>query len=157
MDAELDFDKMNGFKQYVRSGIIIRSGETPRIDVQLEVGAVSESVTVAGGTPLLDTETAESGQTLSGDELVKLPVSQKSVQRMLYYYPGVSSMSGFHVLGQRQNSIGFQVDGIEGKEPGIRSASWCCNLNPSSGRWSGGPRKSMRRPRSSARALRWPT
>ena len=30
-------------------------------------------------------------------------------------------MSGFHILGQRQNMIGFTLDGVEAKEPGIQS------------------------------------
>ncbi|MCU1258949.1 MAG: hypothetical protein JWO80_1834 [Bryobacterales bacterium] len=110
-----------GFKKLVRDGIIIRTGESPRIDVQLELGALTDSVTISGGTPLLDTETSTSGQTLSGSELVKLPVSQKTTNRMLWYYPGATATSGYHVLGQRQNAIGYQVDGIEGKEPGIQS------------------------------------
>lgn len=110
-----------GFKRYVREGVIIRTGETPRIDVKLELGAVSDSVTVSGATPLLDTETSTSGQTLSGNELTQLPVSQKTTNRMLWYYPGATAMSGYHVLGQRQNAIGYQVDGIEGKEPGIQT------------------------------------
>ena len=110
-----------GFKRLVRDGILIRTGESPRIDVKLELGTLADSVTISGGTPLLDTETSTSGQTLSGSELVKLPVSQKTTNRMLWYYPGATATSGYHILGQRQNAVGYQVDGIEGKEPGIQS------------------------------------
>jgi hypothetical protein len=110
-----------GFKRLLRDGVAIRSGETPRVDVQLEVGAVTDSVVVSAGAPLLETETSSSGQILSGDQLIKIPVSQKTVQRMLYYYPGTSATNGYHLLGQRQNMIGFTVDGISGKEPGVQS------------------------------------
>src|SRR5262245_6168074 len=58
-----------GFKRYVREGVVVRTGEVPRIDVQLEVGAVTESVQVTGAAPLLDTETATGGQVLDGDLL----------------------------------------------------------------------------------------
>src|SRR3981189_440067 len=51
-----------GFKRYVREGLVVRTGEVPRLDVQLEVGAVSDSVQVTGSAPLLDTETATAGQ-----------------------------------------------------------------------------------------------
>src|SRR5258708_25173589 len=47
-----------GFKAYVQDGISLRTAEQPRIDVKLDVGAVSESVMVTGSTPLLETETA---------------------------------------------------------------------------------------------------
>ncbi|HEU0122407.1 MAG TPA: TonB-dependent receptor [Bryobacteraceae bacterium] len=111
--------EMGGFKKYVRDGIVLRTGEVPRIDIQMEVGGVTETVQVTGGVPLLDTETSASGQVLSGDTLVAIPVSQKRPVRMMYYYPGTNSMNGYHVLGQRSRAIGYQVDGVNGKEPGI--------------------------------------
>src|SRR5437762_3422353 len=51
-----------GFKKYVQSGLVLRAGETPRVDLQLEVGAVSESVRVSATNPLLETETATVGE-----------------------------------------------------------------------------------------------
>ncbi|HYW47374.1 MAG TPA: TonB-dependent receptor [Bryobacteraceae bacterium] len=110
-----------GFKRYVSDGIQVSAGEVPRIDVKLEVGAMAESVTVTAVSPLLETETSSTGQIFSGDELTKMPINEKRVTQMLYYYEGTNSMSGFHVLGQRQNMIGFTLDGVEGKEPGIQS------------------------------------
>ena len=108
-----------GFKRYVQDRLQIRTGEIPRIDVTMEVGAVTESVKVEGSAPLLETETAAAGQVLSGDELLKIPVSQKRAIRMTYYYPGTQDVDGYHVLGQRSRSMGYTVDGINGKEPGI--------------------------------------
>lgn len=108
-----------GFKKYVREGVIVRTGEMPRIDVLLEVGAVTESISVTGAPPLLETETSTSGQVLDGDLLVKIPVSQKRAIRMLFYMPGANSIGGFTVLGQRARAMGYTVDGINGKEPGI--------------------------------------
>lgn len=108
-----------GFKRYVRDGIVVRTGEIPRIDIHLEVGAVTESVNVSGAPPLLDTETSTSGQVLDGDLLVKVPVSQKRAIRMLFYMPGANAIGGFTVLGQRARAMGYTVDGINGKEPGI--------------------------------------
>src|SRR5262245_28556976 len=109
----------SGFKRFVREGIQVRIGETPRIDVQLEVGAVTEAVNVSGAAVLLETETAASGQVLDGDLLVKVPVSQKRAIRILFYMPGANAIGGFTVLGQRARAMGYTVDGINGKEPGI--------------------------------------
>jgi hypothetical protein len=109
----------SGFKRYVREGIVLRIAETPRVDVSLEVGAVTESVQVSGAAPLLETETAGSGQVLDGDLLVKVPVSQKRAIRILFYMPGANAIGGFTVLGQRARAMGYTVDGINGKEPGI--------------------------------------
>lgn len=108
-----------GFKRHVREGIQLRTGETPRLDITLEVGAVTESVQVDGAAALLETETSASGLVLSGEQLLKIPVPQKRAIRMLFYYPGASAINGFHILGQRGGAIGYTMDGVNGKEPGI--------------------------------------
>ena len=109
-----------GFKRYVREGIILRTSETPRLDVQLEVGAVTESINVSGSAPLLETETTATGQVLEGDTIVKIPVLQKYVFRVLLYLPSTSNINGQHVVGQRERSMGYTLDGVGGKEP-VRS------------------------------------
>jgi len=108
-----------GFKRYVREGIVLRTGEMPRLDIPLEIGAVTESINITGAPPLLETETSTSGQVLDGDLLVKVPVSQKRAIRILFYMPGANAIGGFTVLGQRARAMGYTVDGINGKEPGI--------------------------------------
>src|ERR1039458_6652086 len=110
-----------GFKRYVSDGVLVSAGEVPRIDVKLEVGAMAESVTVTAASPLLETETSSSGQILPGDELTKMPINEKRTGQMLFYYQGTNNMSGQHVLGQRNNMIGYTLDGVEAKEPGIQT------------------------------------
>jgi len=108
-----------GFKRYTREGIVVRTGEMPRINITMELGAVTESVSVSGAAPLLETETSSSGQVLDGDLLIKVPLSQKRAIRIMNYMPGANSIGGFTVLGQRARAMGYTVDGINGKEPGI--------------------------------------
>src|ERR687896_2383100 len=109
-----------GFKRYVREGVILRTSEQPRIDVQLEVGAVTETINVTGAAPLLETETTSTGQILEGDTIVKIPVLQKYAFRVLLYLPSTSNINGQHVVGQRERAIGYTLDGVSGKEP-VRS------------------------------------
>ena len=106
-----------GFKRYVREGVILRTSEQPRIDVQLEVGAVTESINVTGAAPLLETETTSTGQILEGETIVKIPVFQKYAFRILLYLPSTSNINGQHVVGQRERSLGYTMDGVSGKEP----------------------------------------
>lgn len=109
-----------GFKKYIREGVILRTSEQPRIDVQLEVGAVTESIQVDAAAPLLETETTSTGQILEGETIVKIPVLQKYVFRVLLYLPSTSNINGQHVVGQRERSMGYTLDGVGGKEP-VRS------------------------------------
>ena len=108
--------KRAGFKTYVRDGIQLRTGESPRIDVALEVGNVTESVQVTGTAPLLETETSTSGQVLEGGTIEKMPVLQKAFYRIYLYMPGMNVINGQHAVGQRQRSLGFTIDGVNAKE-----------------------------------------
>ena len=50
---------VTGFKQYVRTGITVMVAQTLRIDIPLEVGNITETVTVSADAPLLKTESGE--------------------------------------------------------------------------------------------------
>jgi len=63
-----------GFKKYVRQGLDVLAAQTYRIDIALEVGATSDSVTVTENTPLLKTESGELGHSVTGQALNSLPV-----------------------------------------------------------------------------------
>ena len=48
-----------GFKKYVRQGLTVEVAQTLRIDISLEVGSATESVTVTEAAPLLKTESGD--------------------------------------------------------------------------------------------------
>jgi len=110
--------KAAGFRTYVREGVVLRTAETPRVDITMELGSTTEAVNVSAAVTLLATETASSGQSLEGGIIVNLPVPQGRIARLVYYYPGTIGSSGTHVLGQRQRAVGFSLDGMTGKTPG---------------------------------------
>ena len=109
----------DGFKTFVRRGIVLRTNEQPRVNVELEIGSIAESITVEGAPPLLETETAVSGQVLEGDTVEKIPVMQKFVHRVLLYMPGMTNINGQHAVGQRNRAMGYTLDGINAKEPAV--------------------------------------
>ncbi|MGH9673994.1 MAG: carboxypeptidase regulatory-like domain-containing protein [Bryobacteraceae bacterium] len=107
-----------GFKRLVRSGILIRSTETTRADVTLEVGTVVETVEIKSQTALLETETSTVGHLVTGATLNTIPTPQMKIQTILFYMPGVTSQSGDgHVAGQRSRSFNATMDGVSGMEP----------------------------------------
>src|SRR6185295_18876659 len=65
---------VSGFKRYVRQNITVQVAGTIRVDVVLEVGATSESVTVTESTPLLKTESGELSHNMTTDRVDNLPV-----------------------------------------------------------------------------------
>lgn len=109
-----------GFKEFVREGITLRSAEVPRIDITLELGAVTDSVTVSASASLLNTENVVSSYVLPADVLVETPGVMKRTVYLLQYMPGIVGVvgqAGFHIQGQAQNDIGFSMDGVNAKSP----------------------------------------
>ncbi len=109
-----------GFKGYVREGLTLMAMETPRVDVVLEVGSQTDSVTVSGSAPLLDTEDAVSAYVLPSDVITQVSGLMKRAVYLMEYMPGiidVQSQAGYHIDGQAQNSMGFSLDGINSKTP----------------------------------------
>ena len=64
-----------GFKRFVRSGVSLGMGEHPVIDIKLDVGSVSESVTVTAEAPLMDAANASIGQVITTEEVESMPTN----------------------------------------------------------------------------------
>ncbi len=64
-----------GFKTAVRQGITLDSGGHPVVDIRLEVGTASESVSVTADVPLIESANASVGQTVTTREVEELPVN----------------------------------------------------------------------------------
>jgi hypothetical protein len=63
-----------GFKRFVRQNLVLPVAQTLRIDIALELGSNTESVTVAAAAPLLKTESGELSHNVSTDTMNNLPV-----------------------------------------------------------------------------------
>ena len=110
-----------GFKRYVRDGITIRSGETPRVDVVLEVGSATESITVSAASPLLATDTAVAGQILEGQAIADIPTVRSASFGCWLIFRGRSSAPASTTSRQRSRAIGYTLDGMSGKTPGTQA------------------------------------
>ena len=67
-----------GFKKYVQSGIELASNVRVAVDIQLTIGAASESVTVTEDAPALNTVSASAGQSISTREVENLPINGRA-------------------------------------------------------------------------------
>jgi len=65
-----------GFKRYVRNGLTLQIGQTPRFDAQLEVGATGDVVEVTAEAPLLATDNAVVGGTDDAKIIHETPMVQ---------------------------------------------------------------------------------
>ncbi len=65
---------VSGFKKYIRPGLIVQAAQTIRVDVTLQVGNATESVTVNEEAPLLETENGAVSSTISTQTMNTLPL-----------------------------------------------------------------------------------
>ena len=64
-----------GFSRKIQTGIRVQVAQTSRIDLALQVGSTTESVTVSADSPLLKTEDAEVSMNLTGEKFNNLPLN----------------------------------------------------------------------------------
>ena len=92
-----------GFKKYVRQGIALTVNSRINIDVTLEVGAASESVTVTASAPLLETTTGNGSASLEQRQISDLPVFSNSALLLARSTPGVQWTAAPNYLGLHSN------------------------------------------------------
>ena len=83
--------ELTGFKKYVREGITLNIQERPAIDVTLEAGEVSTSVTVSAEASQLEVSNASRGELISGKVLVDLPLNGRNAFALASLAPGVAN------------------------------------------------------------------
>ena len=79
-----------GFKKAIRQNIEIRVGDKLQIDLQLEVGNVSDTVNVTSDAPLLETNTASAGQVIDRRRISELPLSDGNPFVLTRLAPGIA-------------------------------------------------------------------
>jgi hypothetical protein len=104
--------EMTGFKKGVRNDVIITIGFNAGIDQKLEIGAMTEEVTVSGESPVVDLKKTTTGGVFDADVLEKIPTARDPWQ-IVNMAAGVQ-LSGYNVGG---SSSGQQLT------PSVRGTS----------------------------------
>ncbi len=79
-----------GFKTAVSDNIELRIGDVREVNLALQVGATSETVTVTSEAPLLNTETSSQGGIIVGRQITELPLRDRNFTNLALLTPGVS-------------------------------------------------------------------
>ena len=103
-----------GFNTFRRDGIELTSGFTAVVNADLQVGALTETVTVTGESPLVDTRNARKQTVVSADLLNVLPSSVKNLNNLVALTPGFRGNEGFDVTGAYVGQIGGTYHGKGG-------------------------------------------
>lgn len=82
--------RARGFKQLTRPGIVIAVTESVSVNVTLQIGATSKTVTVTGVSPLLQTQNGSTGQTVNNKYILDLPLIGRMATDLSFLAPGVA-------------------------------------------------------------------
>ena len=122
--------ELAGFKQAVFTGINVNVDTNTALNVALELGAVSEQVTVSGFSPLLKTDRADVATTFDSRQLTDLPVLDRNFTKFVLLTPGTQQLGWQHaasenpqgstqtmVNGQHFSGTMYQLDGTDNRDP----------------------------------------
>jgi hypothetical protein len=101
-----------GFKQFVRTGITVSVAQTVRIDVALEVGSISETVTVSEEAPLLKTENGELSQVVTSNRMDDLPMINISQFGIRDTYAAINLLPGAGEINPGSWMGSLRVNGL---------------------------------------------
>ncbi len=84
----------SGFKKKVLTGIVLQVNQEARLDLTLEVGAVTETVTITGEAPLMQTENSAVGQVIDNRYNTQIPLNGRDFSQLILLVPGANTRPG---------------------------------------------------------------
>ena len=109
--------ELQGFKRFEQTGVTVGAGQTATVNVRLEVGDLSETISVTADAPVVDTTKVDAGRNLNENEVENLPLVSRNPYNFALLQPGVSGFENaeFGVPRFSANGtllrINYQIDG----------------------------------------------
>ena len=105
-----------GFKTVVRGKVELRLADRVGLDIRLELGTASETVTVSGEAPLVDTQTATAGTLINKELVGTLPTFGRDINYLAQftagvYYTGVSGKASVSERPFDEGENNFSING----------------------------------------------
>ncbi len=121
--------KVQGFKEYVNKRIELFVNDKKTINITLEAGAVSETITVNADVPIVQS-TPTVGDVIDNRKVVEIPLNNRNFLQLVTLVPGVTtddsaeigvgltSTTNIVIAGNRRNSTNYLVDGVSNVDVG---------------------------------------
>jgi hypothetical protein len=105
--------ELTGFKKILRQNVKVDVNTTMRVDLVLEVGGLTEDVTVAAETPVLQTDRTDTGRVLESKMIAEIPLTfNRNFQSILMIVPGTTRPHREHSqFFNSQDSLAVEVNG----------------------------------------------
>ena len=103
-----------GFKKFEQTGIVLDVARNARVDVVLELGTMTEVMSVTADAPLVNTSNAQVGRTVTSLEIIQMPLVNRDLYSLLNLTPGVEMNATANTVGFRQTSVAINGSGDGG-------------------------------------------
>src|SRR5262245_41123809 len=130
--------ELTGFKKVTLENIDVGVDQRVRVDVKLELGAMTEAVTITAESPLVQTSSSELGTTVRTEQIQALPLNGRNFVNLTRTIPGVlrgipganidgagslawRASASFSANGQRPRDNNFMLDGVDNNETWLQT------------------------------------
>ena len=107
-----------GFSPFITEPLALQIDDKLRVDITLKAGGAKETVVVSDVAPLLQTQSASTGEVISSSEIENMPLLGRDFTNLTLLVPGVVHGDGgnnvnLSVNGQREFGNSIQLNGVE--------------------------------------------
>ena len=117
---------MPGFVEYLRTGLVLSIGQEATVNHALRLATVSETITVTGQSPLVETTSNTLSKTITRTELDTLPLSGRNFSSLAAMSPGVAMVGNTNnnvlAAGQTNRSNSFLIDGTSNDDTTVATS-----------------------------------
>jgi outer membrane receptor protein involved in Fe transport len=113
---------LQGFREFIRTNVPVTAGQISRVEAKLEIGALTETVTVESAAQLLQTDKSDLHTELKSKEIVNLPLNQyRNYQALINLVPGATPASFQNSQTDTPGrSLRTNVNGMDGQNNNTR-------------------------------------
>jgi hypothetical protein len=115
----------SGFKKYIVPKVKVDVGTPGTVNAQLEAGNLEETVVVAAGGEVLQTETATVGTTITGRQILETPIQSRDALDLITTLPGTSTTGVVRtssINGLPKSALTIQIDGVDVQDNFLKSS-----------------------------------
>src|SRR6266702_6676992 len=126
--------EMLEFKTESETGIVLNVGQLRSVDIQLNLGAMTEKITVAANALALDTISADRQGVISGESVSELPFNARNVMVSTITVAGVGSKNGLNNqqpygnissgLVVNSSALSLNIDGVNNMSTGFQTMAY---------------------------------
>jgi outer membrane receptor protein involved in Fe transport len=115
---------LEGFKTAVYNDVVLNAGVPAALTARLEVGGITETVTVEGASALVQTVSSAVSSTVNVQQIESLPLTSRNVMDFVTFLPGVQTPGGLRqssVNGLPRAAINVTLDGVNVQDNTLRN------------------------------------